>query len=159
MRILFTTLTEIKKTAKYWFSILLLICLAVPGLYAQITTLSNPVNQYGKIERIFNAGPPADISGIDSVIVYNASSIWDGSDLFEIALFIQMKGTDVWDRNNLPAGPSELWGKPIDNVTLNNTGIYSIMLVDRVVDDSIVIFSSSLREDLEYKGVNRSLHS
>jgi len=61
-----------------------------------------------------------------------------------------MKGTNVYDRSNTPF--PEFWGKPIDNDFLNNTGIYSIMLVERVVDDSIVIFSSSLREDMEPQG-------
>ena len=144
MRIPGTTLTEIKKIAKYWLSILLLICFAGQESYTQ-EAIGGVINQYAKIERIFNAGEDeGDFTGIDSVIVKNASSIWDGSELFEIALFVQMKGVRIYDPINRPFIPGD-WGE--DN-KFYNTGIYSLMLVDRVEDDSIVIFSSSLRDDM-----------
>jgi hypothetical protein len=78
------------------------------------------------------------------VIVNGASAIWDGSSPFEIALFVQVKGTEVFDPYNLPGpGTESFWGK-VRNGIIRNTGKYCFMLVDRVVNDSIVIFSSSL---------------
>ena len=119
-------------------AILFLVSAAGQDLLAQ-ETISGVVNKYGRINTIWNHNPN---DGQDSVIVYGAGAIWDGSDNFELALFMQMKGTSVHNRDHpIP----NFWGT-VKN--LFNTGIYSFMLVDRVVNDSIVIFSSTLREDL-----------
>ena len=53
-----------------------------------------------------------------------------------------MKGISILDPENYPGVPDD-WGK---DLAINNTGIYCFLLVNRVVQDSIVIFSSSLRE-------------
>jgi gliding motility-associated-like protein len=132
-------LTDIRSAPKYRLSLLLLLaCMAGQQALSQITDISGVVNQYGRIKRIwsYNEDNP------DSVIVDGASAIWDGSSPFEIALFVQVKGTDVEDRFNNPGSPSA-WGRA-RNGLIRNTGKYCFMLVDRVVNDSIVIFSSSL---------------
>ncbi|MFC2115334.1 gliding motility-associated C-terminal domain-containing protein [Bacteroidota bacterium] len=117
--------------------IILLAFLVGQTGYAQ-EEISGVVNQYGSIRKICNLNS----ANRDSVVVLGAGSIWDGSSEYEIALFIQMKGTGIYDPSNTSFQP--LWGT---EYAIFNTGIYSFMLVERIVNDSIVIFSSTLRND------------
>ncbi len=123
---------------KYLLPIFFLVCCAGQDVFSQ-QEISGVVNQYGRIDSVFNLNN----ANRDSVIVPGAKDIWTGADDFEIAMFVQVKGVGIYDPSNSPF--QGFWGTEYN---IYNTGIYSFMLVDRVVGDSLVIFSSSLREDM-----------
>ncbi len=105
--------------------------------YAQ-EDIGGQINEYARIKTIWSM----DETNPDSVIVDRADTLWDPESGVEIVLFIQMKGMSIYDPVNAPGDPA-LWGQ---DISINNTGIYSFNLISRIVNDSIVIFSSSLRE-------------
>ncbi len=120
--------------------IFLLAAVAVCPGYAQPEEIGSVINEYARVSTVSNA----DTANVDSVyMTQNVEGIFAPGD---IALIIQVKGAKIYDPTTL-GGPAD-WGK---DLALNNTGIYSFMLVAEV-DDTLVVFSSTLRPDLQSPG-------
>ncbi len=86
------------------------------------------LNEYARIDSVMNL----DGTDVDSVVVSDGSIF----EPLDTVLFIQMKGAEVLTE-----------GLPGFIQNINNTGIYSIQLVDRVIEDTVIL-ATSLREDL-----------
>jgi gliding motility-associated-like protein len=105
-----------------------------------IPSFAQPLNKYARITATYNLDP----TDIDSVEVTDPSEF----NVADTVLYIQMKGAYYWDPSNLPIEfvPGEFWGELRDDP--NNNGIYCIMLINKIVDNTI-IFTTALRDDIE----------
>lgn len=91
------------------------------------------LNTYARIDSVINL----DNTDVDSIIVTDGSLFAP----LDTVLFIQMKGAEILTHENVSR---QLWGF-IQNI--NNTGIYSIHLIDRIIGNTVIL-TSSLREQL-----------
>jgi uncharacterized protein (TIGR02145 family) len=117
----------LKKDFKYLTILYFLIFIFSPAAKAQ-----KIINEYARIVKILNA----DTTNIDSVTV--DSQVFDKGDT---VLFIEMKGVEVYSPDNA-AGYPAFWGL-VSNP--NNTGIYNILLVHKILGDTVV-FTTRLRD-------------
>jgi hypothetical protein len=90
------------------------------------------INEYARVVNVFNK----DTTDVDSVEI-NTQIFEDG----DTALFIMMKGADVYTQINTNGFP-EFWGQVKD---IRNTGIYNILLVYKT-PGNYVIFTTKLRQ-------------
>jgi len=108
-----------------------ILVLGVTALAGKSQTI---LNEYARIDSVMNL----DGTDVDSVVVSDGSIF----EPLDTVLFIQMKGAEVLTHETAPI--RDLWGF-IQNI--NNTGLYSIQLVDKVEGDTVIL-ASSLREEL-----------
>ena len=107
------------------------------AVFFPVITVSSQktINDYARVTEVFNV----ITTNVDSVRVADMSVF----EPLDTALFIVMKGVEVYVPED-PVSPGN-WG--IIKDPDQNIGVYNILLVDTVIDD-IVIFTTSLREDL-----------
>ncbi len=123
-------------------TIFIYLTLGCAFLIFTFNAIAQPQNKYARITKVYNLDP----TDVDSVDVDDPSEF----NVADTVLYIQMKGTEYYDPINLPGGPESYWGKTVFD--LNNPGIYCILLVNKVVSNTI-IFTTTLRDDIDQQDV------
>ena len=110
-------------------NIICCLCILFCSIFrANAQTIPTILNKYARIDSILNL----DNTDVDSIIVSDGSVFAP----LDTVLFIEMRGAEVLTS-----------GLPGFIQSINNTGFYSIQLVDKIIGDTIIL-ATSLRGEL-----------